>query len=137
MTARATSDAPPVALTHLFRHSLRDERVHPLLHDIGRLALANAFASAHAEVEQWRRDKVWVEVEDNSSGIAPDHLARVLDSFFTTKPVGCSTGLGLSLAYGIVQKHHGRIDMRSEPGRGSCVRVTLPVRRPGAEGVAT
>jgi two-component system, NtrC family, sensor kinase len=76
-------------------------------------------------------NEVWVEVEDDGSGIAPEHLARVFDPFFTTKPVGHGTGLGLSLAYGIVQKHRGRIDVRSEPGRGSCFRVTLPVRRPG------
>ena len=81
-------------------------------------------------------DEVWVEVEDNGSGIAPEHLARVFDPFFTPTPVGRGTGLGLSLAYGIVQKHHGRIDVRSEPGRGSCFRVTLPVRRPGGEGGA-
>ena len=81
-------------------------------------------------------DEVWVEVEDNGSGIAPEYLARVFDPFFTTKPVGRGTGLGLSLAYGIVQKHHGRIDVRSDPGRGSCFRVTLPVRRPGGEGGA-
>jgi two-component system, NtrC family, sensor kinase len=82
-------------------------------------------------------DEVWVEVEDNGSGIAPEHLARVFDPFFTTKPVGRGTGLGLSLSYGIVQKHHGRIDVRSEPGRGSCFRVTLPVRRPAASGGQT
>jgi two-component system NtrC family sensor kinase len=82
-------------------------------------------------------DKVWVEIEDNGSGIAPEHQARVFDPFFTTKPVGRGTGLGLSLAYGIVHKHHGRIDVRSEPGRGTCFRVTLPVRRPGAAGGAS
>ena len=82
-------------------------------------------------------DEVWVEVEDDGSGIAPEHLPRVFDPFFTTKPVGRGTGLGLSLSYGIVQKHHGRIDVRSEPGRGSCFRVTLPVRRPGTGGGAT
>jgi signal transduction histidine kinase len=81
-------------------------------------------------------EEVWVEIEDNGSGIAPEHLSRVFDPFFTTKPVGRGTGLGLSLAYGIVQKHQGRIEVRSEPGRGSCFRVTLPVRRPGAQGVA-
>ncbi len=80
--------------------------------------------------------EVWVEVEDNGCGIAPEQLARIFDPFFTTKPVGRGTGLGLSLAYGIVQKHHGRIDVRSEPGCGSCFRVTLPVRRPAAEGAA-
>jgi signal transduction histidine kinase len=82
-------------------------------------------------------DEVWVEVEDDGGGIAPEHLPHVFDPFFTTKPVGRGTGLGLSLSYGIVQKHHGRIDVRSEPGRGSCFRVTLPVRRPGTGGAAT
>ncbi|MGM9481399.1 ATP-binding protein [Roseateles sp. NT4] len=81
-------------------------------------------------------DKVWVEVEDDGCGIAPEHLTRIFDPFFTTKPVGRGTGLGLSLAYGIVQKHQGRIDVRSEPGRGSCFRVTLPVRRPNTVGGA-
>lgn len=79
---------------------------------------------------------VWVEVEDNGCGIAAEHLPRVFDPFFTTKPVGRGTGLGLSLAYGIVQKHQGSIDVLSEPGRGTCFRVTLPVRRPVAEGAA-
>jgi two-component system, NtrC family, sensor kinase len=85
----------------------------------------------------YAEDRVWVEVEDNGCGIAAEHLARIFDPFFTTKPVGRGTGLGLSLAYGIVQKHSGRIDVRSEPGRGSCFRVTLPVRRPAAEGAAS
>ncbi len=82
-------------------------------------------------------EEVWVEVEDNGSGIAPEHLPRVFDPFFTTKPVGRGTGLGLSLSYGIVQKHHGRIEVRSEPGRGACFRVTLPVRRPAIGGSQT
>lgn len=71
---------------------------------------------------------VWVEVEDNGQGIAPEHLARIFDPFFTTKPVGKGTGLGLSLAYGIVKKHDGRIEVDSEPGRGSRFRIYLPVR---------
>nr|WP_315188922.1 ATP-binding protein [uncultured Albidiferax sp.] len=81
-------------------------------------------------------NEIWVEIEDDGCGITPEHLPRVFDPFFTTKPVGRGTGLGLSLAYGIVQKHQGRIDVRSEPGRGACFRVTLPVRRPVAEGAA-
>lgn len=78
-------------------------------------------------------ERVWVEVEDDGCGIAPDALKRIFDPFFTTKPVGHGTGLGLSLSYGIVRKHAGSIDVRSTPGQGSCFRVTLPVRRAGAE----
>ncbi len=69
---------------------------------------------------------VWVEVEDSGAGIAPEHLSRIFEPFFTTKPVGKGTGLGLSLSYGIVRKHGGTIDVRSEPGQGSIFRVTLP-----------
>ena len=72
--------------------------------------------------------RVWVEVIDTGSGIAKEHLPRIFDPFYTTKPVGKGTGLGLSLSYGIVQRHHGSIDVSSEPGRGSCFRVTLPIR---------
>jgi signal transduction histidine kinase len=71
---------------------------------------------------------VWIEVEDTGAGIPREHISRVFDPFFTTKPVGKGTGLGLSLSYGIVQKHNGHIDVRSEPGQGTCFRVTLPVR---------
>jgi two-component system, NtrC family, sensor kinase len=73
--------------------------------------------------------KVWVEVADTGCGIQPEHLKHIYDPFFTTKPVGTGTGLGLSITYGIVRKHGGRIDVESEPGKGTTFRVTLPVRR--------
>ena len=72
---------------------------------------------------------VWVEIEDTGSGIKVEHLNRIFEPFFTTKPVGKGTGLGLSLAYGIVQRHHGRIDVRSEVGVGTVFRVSLPKTR--------
>jgi len=72
-------------------------------------------------------DSVWVEVEDTGKGIAPEHLGRIFEPFFTTKPVGKGTGLGLSLAYGIVKKHGGRIEVTSEVGKGSVFRVVLPL----------
>ena len=73
-------------------------------------------------------DKVWVEIEDDGCGIPRENLSRIFDPFFTTKPVGKGTGLGLSLSYGIVQKHGGRLEVDSEPGRGTRFRVTIPVR---------
>jgi PAS domain S-box-containing protein len=72
-------------------------------------------------------DEVWVEVADTGKGIAPEHIKKLFDPFFTTKPVGQGTGLGLSLSYGIVQKHHGRIEVRSDVGKGTAFRVWLPV----------
>src|SRR4030067_3564178 len=81
-------------------------------------------------------DEVWVEIADTGKGIAPEHLKKIFDPFFTTKPIGKGTGLGLSLSYGIVQKHHGRIGVVSEPGRGTRFRVGVPVG-PGQESQAT
>lgn len=72
-------------------------------------------------------DWVWVEVADTGSGIAPENMKRIFDPFFTTKPVGQGTGLGLSLTYGIVQKHGGRIEVDSTVGVGTAFRVILPV----------
>jgi hemerythrin-like metal-binding protein len=71
---------------------------------------------------------VWLEVVDTGKGIAPANLKQIFDPFFTTKPVGNGTGLGLSVAYGIVQKHGGRIEVRSELGKGTAMRVWLPVK---------
>lgn len=76
-----------------------------------------------------RDGEVWVEVEDTGKGIAPEHMKKIFDPFFTTKPIGKGTGLGLSLSYGIIHKHHGRIEVRSELGKGSAFRVWLPVRQ--------
>ena len=81
-------------------------------------------------------DKVWIEVADNGSGISQENLTRIFDPFFTTKPVGKGTGLGLSLSYGIVKKHCGQIDVKSEIGLGTTFRITIPVRQPlAAQGI--
>ncbi len=78
---------------------------------------------------------VWVEVEDSGCGIDPDKLSRIFDPFYTTKPVGKGTGLGLSISYGIVSKHRGQIDVRSEVGAGTTFRVSLPSRRAADDGI--
>lgn len=76
--------------------------------------------------------ELWIEVRDTGKGIAAENLARIFEPFFTTKPVGQGTGLGLSLSYGIVQKHGGRIEVQSEAGCGTSFRVVLPKCPPAA-----
>ncbi len=78
-------------------------------------------------------DKVWIEITDTGKGMPPEVQQRIFEPFFTTKAVGQGTGLGLSLAYGIVNKHHGEIAVRSAVGQGTTFRITLPVRRPAGE----
>ncbi|MET0549149.1 MAG: ATP-binding protein [Xanthomonas sp.] len=75
-------------------------------------------------------EEVWIEFKDSGAGIPADLLQRIFDPFFTTKPVGSGTGLGLSISYGIVNKHHGRIDVSSTVGDGSTFRIVIPVRQP-------
>jgi signal transduction histidine kinase len=72
-------------------------------------------------------DTVAVQVTDTGRGISAEALPRIFKPFFTTRSEG--TGLGLSLAYSIVQSHGGRIEVSSTPGKGSQFKVTLPIRR--------
>ncbi len=73
-----------------------------------------------------RPGHVRLVIRDTGPGISPDHLPRIFDPFFTTKPDG--TGLGLSLSYGIIQDHHGTVDVESTPGQGTTFVLTLPIQ---------
>ncbi len=76
--------------------------------------------------------QVWIEVTDTGEGIDPKNMSRIFDPFFTTKPVDKGTGLGLSLSYSIVEKHHGRIEVKSKVGKGTTFRIWLPVKQPNS-----
>lgn len=93
----------------------------------GRICLRSGFDDAG----------VWIEVSDSGCGIADEHLPRLFEPFFTTRPVGSGLGLGLTTAWDIVvNRHGGRIDVRSVPGSGSSFTVWLPRARnePGPAG---
>jgi two-component system, NtrC family, sensor kinase len=76
------------------------------------------------------QDWVWIEIEDNGCGIPPEQQSRVFEPFFTTRPVGSGTGLGLSLAWKIITDHGGHIDLNSKLGQGSLFRIRLPLASP-------
>jgi two-component system, NtrC family, sensor kinase len=69
---------------------------------------------------------VWFKVSDNGKGMSKAELARIFEPFYTTKPKGQGTGLGLPLSKSIVEKHCGTIDIESSPGSGSCFTVRIP-----------
>jgi signal transduction histidine kinase len=76
---------------------------------------------------------VVVSIEDNGPGIPEEVQAKLFSPFFTTKPVGKGTGLGLNISYNIIRKHHGEIKVTSQPGK-TCFEVRLPVDFRSLEG---
>jgi len=72
---------------------------------------------------------VMVSFKDTGVGLLPEERANIFEPFYTTKTQG--TGLGLSVSYGIIERHGGSIEVQSEPGQGSCFTVKLPVSQPG------
>ena len=73
-----------------------------------------------------KKDKVVIRLTDNGVGIPDEIKKRIWEPFFTTKPVGVGTGLGMSITYGIIEKHNGVIDLHSELGKGSEFVISIP-----------
>jgi two-component system NtrC family sensor kinase len=140
----------------LRRYSLRSAQVSivvrldpampPTMADAFQLqqVVLNLLANAEHALSSWTGERVItlstcsdgdllkISVADTGPGIAPDHLSRVFNPFFTTKPVGEGTGLGLSISDGIVREHGGRIRVESKPGTGAAFVVELPRTAPPA-----
>ena len=82
----------------------------------------------HVVVRTGDRDGwAWIEVEDSGPGVPPEHEAKLFQPFYTTKPVGEGTGLGLSVSYDIIRSHGGRIGYRRAPSGGAVFFFELPI----------
>jgi signal transduction histidine kinase len=79
------------------------------------------------------KKNIEITVIDTGHGISAEDLSKVFDPFFTTKEDG--NGLGLAITHGIIEQHHGTIDVASKKGEGSTFKIKLPVK-PGVENVA-
>ncbi|MFL5349186.1 MAG: ATP-binding protein [Hyalangium sp.] len=99
----------------------------------------NLLLNAGQALEQWgeirirtrqQGDEVVVEISDTGKGMTQETISKLFTPFFTTKPRGQGTGLGLSISRDIVTRHGGRLEVQSEPGRGSTFTLFLPVVPP-------
>jgi PAS domain S-box-containing protein len=93
----------------------------------GRLRLA-----VYAQTDEEGGDLVIFDVTDTGEGMSPQILARALEPFFTTKPEGKGSGLGLSMVHGFAEQSGGRLEIRSDPKRGTAVTISLPRTGPCA-----
>ncbi len=73
-------------------------------------------------------EHVWLEVSDSGCGMSAELQKRIFEPFYSTRPVGSGTGLGLSVSWEIIARHQGQLDVQSAPGQGSTFRITLPLR---------
>ena len=125
-------EADPAAvkqvLLHLVTNARDAMRNGGTLHvEVRRARLGAADRPLHAWVEPG--SYVSVALSDTGVGMDAQTLARVFEPFFTTKPVGVGTGLGMSMAYGLVKQHRGYLHIYSEVGQGTTAKVYLPAVR--------
>ncbi|MCM0755737.1 ATP-binding protein [Desulfovibrio aminophilus] len=88
--------------------------------------------SVTVSTDMTARDRVRITVDDTGPGISPDNLSKIFNPFFTTKPPGQGTGLGLSMCMTIMERLGGTIQAASPPGQGARFEVVLPLRREAA-----
>src|SRR3989454_1605330 len=114
--------------SHLVTNARDAMRNGGTLHvEVRRARLGAADRPLHAWVEPG--SYVSVALSDTGVGMDAQTLARVFEPFFTTKPVGVGTGLGMSMAYGLVKQHRGYLHIYSEVGQGTTAKVSLPAVR--------
>jgi signal transduction histidine kinase len=128
--ARVVKDFEPTPTVLANEARLGQIVLNLLLNAAQAIPEGNVEANEIRVVTRTAGDRVVLEVRDTGTGIARDVIDRVFEPFFTTKPIGVGTGLGLSISHGIVMSLGGRIEVHSEPGKGTTFRVLLPAGEP-------
>ena len=130
VTNIAVIDALAAGLPHVFADGHQVQQVLLNLVINAEQAMLAANGRGTLVVRTWHdapRESVILEINDDGPGVPAEHQPKIFDPFFTTKDVGKGTGLGLTVAYAIVQEHGGRIRLESPPGAGASFYVELPV----------
>ncbi len=130
----STLDALAAGLPQVFAdpHQLKQVLLNLVIN--GEQAMLATNGRGSLIVRTWydlERDSVVIEVSDDGPGVPEDAQTKIFDPFFTTKDVGKGTGLGLTVAYAIVEEHGGRLSVAPGEGRGATFRIDLPVGSPG------
>ena len=124
-TQRANLDCWPAQLNQVFMNIMLNS--HQAIVD-KRVRSGGSFTRGTLRIisdvdDQWLK----LQFQDNGCAMTEDVVRRLFEPFFATRPVGEGTGLGMSMSYGIVQKHNGQIEVTSEVGKGTTVTVSLPL----------
>ncbi|HYF49156.1 MAG TPA: ATP-binding protein [Planctomycetota bacterium] len=122
--------APDAADVHADGHWLRQ-----VLYNLGKNALEACARVERPEIIfRSKSEAAWIvlEVRDNGCGMPPDQISRLFEPFYTTRSSAGGTGLGLSLSKKLIMLHGGRIEVASEPGKGTTFTIVLPAARRGA-----
>ena len=73
-------------------------------------------------------ESICISIQDTGKGMSAQEKSKIFDPFYTTKDVGSGTGLGLSISHGIIEQHHGSMEVESEPGNGTNFIISLPIK---------
>ena len=115
--------APGVAKVHGNRQELQQVLLNLIINAVQAMPSGGDLTIA---VDQEKDNRINITIQDTGIGISEKHLPHIFDPFFTTKDVGQGTGLGLSVSYGIINKHGGRITVDSCEGKGCKFNVIIP-----------
>ncbi|MBW7903242.1 MAG: HAMP domain-containing protein [Rhodocyclaceae bacterium] len=127
--ARIAVDVPAGLTIDVDRQRFQQVLINLLQNAAGVVGPGGAIRIRARRVEDAESAGTRITVEDDGPGIAPENLPRIFDPFFSTKPVGKGTGLGLFIVHEIVGQHGGTVSVDSEPGRGCRFDVRIPDRK--------
>ena len=129
--ADITKDFTPIPAAKIMRHQIDQVFINIISNGLDTLKNKwgdNVLDKAQFTISTGQKDGgIFISFKDNGEGISEEEKAKVFDPFFTTKDVGSGIGLGLSISYGIVEEHDGRIELNSRVGEGAEFLVWLPI----------